>query len=126
MFRTLFLALPIALCNPASGQSLCDSLNAFFQWNSSGAPTVDFQNWSDSPDPLTTSYLWNFGDGSFSTMKNPAHTFAPGTYAVCLTVQWANCSSSFCDSVTVGLDACAGLSAFFTSWSPQPLTVEFF
>lgn len=33
-----------------------------------------------------TTYLWNFGDGSTSTLQNPTHTFAaPGTYNVSLT-----------------------------------------
>jgi PKD repeat protein len=33
-----------------------------------------------------TTYLWNFGDGQTSTLKNPAHTYtAMGTYTVTLT-----------------------------------------
>lgn len=34
-----------------------------------------------------TSYAWNFGDGSTSSIKEPVHTYEqPGTYAVSLTV----------------------------------------
>jgi len=34
-----------------------------------------------------TSWSWNFGDGSTSTMQNPSHTYTdPGTYTVSLTV----------------------------------------
>lgn len=34
-----------------------------------------------------SSYLWDFGDGSTSTLANPAHTYiTPGTYYVTLTV----------------------------------------
>ncbi|MDD1716532.1 MAG: PKD domain-containing protein [Methanolinea sp.] len=34
-----------------------------------------------------TSWFWNFGDGSSSTERNPAHTYAnPGVYSVTLTV----------------------------------------
>ena len=34
-----------------------------------------------------TTYLWDFGDGTTSTVKNPTHTYTtPGTYTVVLTV----------------------------------------
>jgi len=40
-----------------------------------------------------TSYLWNFGDGSTSTLKNPSHNYsAAGKFTVSLTVQ-NDCSS---------------------------------
>jgi len=33
------------------------------------------------------SYLWNFGDGTTSTLENPTHTFtAPGVFTVALTI----------------------------------------
>ena len=38
-------------------------------------------------DGSVFSYLWNFGDGSTSTMLNPAHTYTvPGNYVVTLQV----------------------------------------
>jgi murein DD-endopeptidase MepM/ murein hydrolase activator NlpD len=34
-----------------------------------------------------TTWLWKFGDGATSTLRNPIHVYAsPGTYTVCLTV----------------------------------------
>jgi parallel beta-helix repeat protein len=33
-----------------------------------------------------TAYLWDFGDGTSSTLADPAHTFGPGTYTVSLGV----------------------------------------
>jgi gliding motility-associated-like protein len=37
-------------------------------------------------DPIT-SWYWNFGDGTFSTLQNPSHVFpSPGTYPVTVTV----------------------------------------
>jgi parallel beta-helix repeat protein len=34
-----------------------------------------------------TSWNWNFGDGSFSTLKNPVHTYTkPGKYQIILTI----------------------------------------
>lgn len=31
-------------------------------------------------------YVWSFGDGNFSTLASPRHTFVPGTYRVELIV----------------------------------------
>lgn len=44
---------------------------------------VQFTNKSS----LATTYLWNFGDGSTSTEKDPVHTYiVPGTYEVTLSI----------------------------------------
>ena len=49
--------------------------------------TVQFIDNSYDPDGQIVSWLWDFGDGSFSTSQNPSHIFqADGTYTVRLTV----------------------------------------
>ncbi len=49
-----------------------------------------------------TSYLWEFGDGDLSTVKNPQHTYnAGGTYAVKLTANGAGGASSITKSITI-------------------------
>lgn len=56
-----------------------------------------------------TTWLWDFGDGSFSNSPFPTHQYTqPGMYAVCLTVNTidpsgAACTSVYCDSL--GVDA---------------------
>ncbi|MBC8125542.1 MAG: PQQ-dependent sugar dehydrogenase, partial [Gloeobacteraceae cyanobacterium ES-bin-144] len=46
---------------------------------------VQFQNTSDVPN--STSYFWDFGDGSTSTQQNPLHTYTTaGAYSVLLSV----------------------------------------
>jgi PKD repeat protein len=35
---------------------------------------------------LPAAYLWSFGDGVTSPLKNPSHTFTAGKYSVSLTV----------------------------------------
>ncbi|MBI1268451.1 MAG: PKD domain-containing protein [Cryomorphaceae bacterium] len=46
--------------------------------------SVDF---SISSELVNASYLWNFGDGSFSNKPNPVHTYIkPGTYDITLSV----------------------------------------
>jgi murein DD-endopeptidase MepM/ murein hydrolase activator NlpD len=41
----------------------------------------------DASDFEGSSWLWKFGDGQTSTVRNPIHTYvSPGTYSVCLKV----------------------------------------
>jgi PKD repeat protein len=51
------------------------------------------------------TWLWEFGDGTSSTLQNPVHLFADtGVYNVCLTI-WdseGTCQSTYCDEVFVG------------------------
>ena len=54
--------------------------------------TVQFRDTSNSHP---SSWLWDFGDGTTSTEKNPSHTYAtPGSYSVNLTVTNAIGSNS--------------------------------
>lgn len=55
--------------------------------------TTTFNNTSSN----TTSYFWDFGDGTTSTAANPSHTYnGYGTY----TVKLRGCDSIGCDSLT--------------------------
>ena len=50
-----------------------------------------------------TSFLWNFGDGSSSTLQHPQHTYAlNGVYIVSLTISDSGCTSTTFDSLYVG------------------------
>lgn len=66
----------------------------------SGIYTVNFTNLSTG-GPAT--WLWNFGDGSASTVENPSHTYtAPGTYQTCLTMTTINnCTSTYCQNLVI-------------------------
>jgi len=49
--------------------------------------TINFQNTSVSNSTGTTTYLWDFGDGTTSTSTNPSHTYTTsGNYNVTLIV----------------------------------------
>lgn len=50
----------------------------------------------DVSTPGVTSYLWDFGDGTTSTLPNPIHSYtSPGTYQVTLLTEMANGCSQF-------------------------------
>ncbi len=64
-----------------------------------GGPVVTF---TDLTSGGPTSWSWNFGDGDFSTLQNPVHTFdANGVYNVCLTATNAFGFATGCQSVTI-------------------------
>jgi PKD repeat protein len=51
-------------------------------------------------------YLWHFGDGNSSTIRNPTHTYQTfGQFPTCLTIRDSTlkCRSQFCD--TLGMDS---------------------
>lgn len=85
---------------------------------------VPVLNWSNTTSGLSatftdlttnspTNWLWNFGDGTTSTMQNPTHVYsAPGTYNVCLFSGNPCGNSSFCQSVTI---ICPQTTSTFTS-----------
>ena len=63
-----------------------------------GGTTV-FTNTSIGATPL--SYLWNFGDSTFSTLPSPTHTFtSSGTFNVTLLTTAANTGSTFRGNLT--------------------------
>lgn len=48
------------------------------------------------------NYVWDFGDGNFSTEKNPTHSYnRTSTFQVKLTVIGATCTSEFIGTVDV-------------------------
>ncbi|MDP2793540.1 MAG: PKD domain-containing protein [Sulfurisoma sp.] len=70
------------------------AVTAYFQPSSTTAQAnlpITFYNGSYSSYGIISSYTWEFGDGQFSTLANPTHTYATsGTYTVRLTVMDSN------------------------------------
>lgn len=62
--------------------------------------TVQF----DNPSLNVASYLWDFGDGTTSTLQNPLHAYLqPGTYTISLQiVSVSGCLTSLTTTVTFG------------------------
>lgn len=107
------------------------------------APVADFRasatsgfspmtdTFTDTSTNSPTSWLWNFGDGTTSTVENPTHVYiAPGTYTVSLTATNAFGSDTNTKTAYVTVTSQQGSApiASFTSnvtSGPEPLTVVF-
>jgi PKD repeat protein len=63
-----------------------------------------FLVYCNSTGNANTTYLWDFGDGTTSTLQYPTHTYATSSaYYLCLTVTNANgCSDTHCDTLNPG------------------------
>lgn len=101
--------------NTTCTDTYCDSVIVTFNCNANinvnanwATPaTFDFYGLSNSNYPNTTAnYSWNFGDGNTTTGSATNHTYSqPGTYGVCLTVDYVDssglviCSAWHCDTV---------------------------
>ena len=61
-----------------------DSSNADFSADKTSGTAPLLVNFTDLSSPVPTAWAWTFGDGGTSTVQNPSHTFAPGTWTVSL------------------------------------------
>ncbi len=82
---------------------------------------TDLSNFAAVPDDAT--YYWEFGDGAVSTERNPSHIYPmPGTYEVCLAVDYGGEAFDYCKNVSVsyctGIEEITGLTDF--SIFPNP------
>jgi Zn-dependent metalloprotease len=76
-----------------------------------GIPSIAFSSMgglqmSFTSNSNATSYYWNFGDGHYSTLKEPTNQYnASGTYNVCLTLN-TNCGTiTHCQQIIVPVNA---------------------
>jgi PKD repeat protein len=69
---------------------------------------------ADATPNMPTSWAWDFGDGTTSTMQNPSHTYATsGAYTVCLITANSCGPDTSCNQVAitvVGLEEKEGLN----------------
>ncbi len=94
------------------------------------ANTFRFYNTSTGP---FTNLIWDFGDGTTSTISSPVHTFGPGIWTVCLTISSNTCSDSSCIVISVNTSPCSNefsystsyLSVDFSAWVSGPLPAVF-
>ena len=74
--------------------------------------------WNYSAGTQTT-FSWEFGDSTTSTLENPNHVYAnSGTYQVCLTIgDSSGVTCSYCESVVIGNQNNGGCLADFYSYA---------
>jgi PKD repeat protein len=49
-----------------------------------------------------SSWLWSFGDSTFSQEQYPYHIFpGPGTFEVCLTITGSDCADTYCEVISI-------------------------
>lgn len=65
-----------------------------------------------------TTWLWDFGDGAFSNVENPAHTYSD-TGIFCITLIVTNASG--CSDTTIG---CLYIQPYFCLYIPNTFTVN--
>ncbi len=64
-----------------------DAPQASFEVDASAGPAPHVVQFTDTSSGSIDTWLWEFGDGGVSSMRNPLHSFLqPGTYTVRLTV----------------------------------------
>ena len=83
------------------------SLTAAFTFSPASPSAGQVVTFTDQSTPTPTSWQWNFGDGSTSSLQNPTHAFAQGSYTVTLTVFSGPSSNATSKTITV---AAAGTS----------------
>lgn len=94
--------------------------------------TIKFEDWSFTGNGgPPTGWLWEFGDGTFSTIREPQHTYTiPGNYVVCLTIfdSTTSCVDKYCEQVVVGDTASPLIASFIArldTLDPTPNLFEF-
>jgi PKD repeat protein len=128
----------LTVANPATGcnTTFCDSVRTGFIVNPwgcaasywatpdsvSAAGTVNYNffdaSWFISP---TVTYLWDFGDGTTSTLQNPQHTYTnlTGSYSVCLTItdSTTTCNNTYCQQIYMPNSPCGSIGIAYTAVS---------
>ena len=98
-------------CDSVFVQGGINPTNCFATANFTGniaGNTANFINTSTCVGCTSTSYVWDFGDATYSTLNSPSHTYSSsGNYNVCLIVNGIDsmqqiCSDTFCYTITIG------------------------
>ena len=113
----------------------CDSASVTNSVTVAASSLGSNSNWSYTSDDLdfnftraavtnATSYKWNFGDGTTSTLQNPAHAYSnPGNYNLTLTAT-NNCGATYEFTASINAPYYKALNNIPTSGFQQVLAVS--
>lgn len=135
----------------SNAQQFCLDIDAAFtagtNFNVCGTTNIQFNNVSQSSLNSIVGYVWDFGDGTYSNLASPQHTYSqPGTYTVELVItDQSLCTSTQIQTVNifeeptaaaVVSNACSGANSgvivlnvnsgtapYSVVWNPVPATV---
>jgi PKD repeat protein len=95
---------------------------SIFSFSDSGNGMLSFTDGSID----ASTWAWNFGDGSTSTLQNPTHSFSMNdTYAVCLTVTNSCNPHTSCQQIPVIVTGILPNETPELMVYPNPITEEF-
>jgi len=99
--KKLFTIIVLALISFAIQAQNCQ---AFYTFTADSSGLASFTDQSTSQFGTVTSWFWDFGDGTSSTLQNATHQYALGMeYLICLTITTSDsCTSTSCDSLFFG------------------------
>jgi PKD repeat protein len=102
---------------------LCPLVASFTTNQTAGLVPLTVQ-FTDTSTNQPTSWLWNFGDGSTSTLQNPVHTYTTsGVYTVRLDA--TNTFGSCWDTTEITVSSLTSSFTANQTTGPLPLTVQF-
>jgi PKD repeat protein len=112
-------------CDPdtmCSAVTVCPEVLTASFTSTDSAFTASFNSTSTG----AATYLWDFGDGNFSTAPNPTNVYAnTGLYSVCLTT-WNVCGDSAvsCDSILLVITDALSINGTESVVYPNPANEE--
>jgi PKD repeat protein len=120
-FVSLFIfSLLLFGCQAQQSQNPPSALIASFTYSPASPVVGQAVQFSDTSTGNPTSWLWNFGDSTTSTLRNPSHIYATASsYTVTLTIGTNTGSNS--TSKVVNVVPHATLTATFTFSPSSPL-----
>ena len=96
----IILAVSFFGCEEDDDASLPEIVASFVHTIDEDKGVVTFENLSENAN----SYLWNFGDGTTSTLINPVKVFPSGTYTIVLEASnSAGASTTFEDQIVIDI-----------------------